>query len=158
MLFKIHLLIVSVIIIVIYIVMQVISVPKQQPQIQPITETIKISPYNIIISHASWGLNCLDSSLDRNAETEGSYTQPSKSNSKIKDDNVISKVSQLCNGKPKCAIALNPSALGEDPLPTCGYKKLQIEYRCFSIDRIRKIEANEAVLTINCDAQFDNPS
>ena len=70
---------------------------------------------------------------------------------------MLYSISNLCNGKNKCDILIDSNALGGDPLPTCGYKILEIEYRCFTIDRIRKASANDGVLTIDCDKQFSTP-
>ena len=74
--------------------------------------------------------------------------------SKIKEDNVRSAVSNLCNGKAVCDIPLDTATLGDDPLPICGSKILQIEYRCFSIDKLRIAKAATGAISIDCDKQL----
>ena len=121
------------------------------------TVTTTLSPrssYSITVERASWGLNC-------NSVYNDKYNSPSKSeeaNSNVtKEDNVLYKVSILCNGKSKCDIPINTDVLGADPFPGCGYKNLQIEYRCFSVDRLRKGKAAEGFLIIDCDKELGNP-
>ena len=66
------------------------------------------------------------------------------------DDNVLTAVSNICNGKEKCDILIDPTVLGEDPLPSCMSEMLQIEYRCFSFDRIWVAKSQAGTLSINC--------
>ncbi len=116
---------------------------------------IKASPYKITIERASWGMNCQTAKpTDQNNPT---YLESDDTRHKIKENNVLDNVSTLCNGLSQCDVLINPNVLGEDPIPTCMHKILQVEYRCFSVDRLRKISAKEDVLSIDCDKQLSIP-
>jgi hypothetical protein len=120
-----------------YVIMNILTTPKQGNPLG--TESlIENSSYKIKIEHANWGLNC-HNSTNKN------------------EDNVLDRVSQICNGRSKCAIAINTSTLGEDPVLGCGYKILKVDYRCFTVDRLNSIKAKEGALLIDCDKQFSNP-
>ncbi len=151
--FKIHLLVISIIILTFYFITQIFMTHKLEPQSNT-PSLIKGSPYTITIERASWGANCHIAPTDKN---NNSYLQSDDVNKKTKENNVIKSVAQLCNGKAKCDILINPNTLGEDPFPACMYKILQVEYRCFSVDRLRKKEATEGVLAIDCDKHFSVP-
>ena len=128
----------------------------EKPQPVQTSQPLVISPYTITISRASWGLNCrVDSENESNNDLDTSFGDVNAG--KIKDNNVFSSISQLCNKKSRCDIVIDPRVLGEDPLPTCMYKELQIEYRCFSVDRLRKLKATEGIAIIDCDKQLGNP-
>ncbi len=149
--FKAHLIIVSIIIIMIYGIIHLFMLNKAEPV--TIASLIERSPYNITVERASWGLNC-------NSPYNEKYvynSQPEEVRNVVKEDNVLYKVSLYCNGKSKCDIPISVDALGEDPAPTCGYKSLQIEYRCFSVDKLRKAKAFEGVLSIDCDRELGTP-
>lgn len=120
-----------------YVIMQILMMPKQEHE-STTKSLVENSPYAIKIEHAHWGLNC--------------HTSENKN-----VDNVLNRVSQICNGQSKCDILINTNMLGEDPVPNCGYKILQVEYRCFSVDRLHSIKAKEGGLSIDCDKQFSNP-
>ena len=129
--FKIHLLIITIIVTVLYLVWVFVASQSSEPVIIQQSPT---SQYNISIAHASWGMNCRTSfsyagGIDAMGQVDNDVDL-----SKIKEDNVRSAVSNLCNGKAVCDIPLDTATLGDDPLPICGSKILQIEYRCFSID------------------------
>lgn len=109
------------------------------------------SKYTIMIERASWGLNCRTST---DKSVGGNYVQSNNNDTEIKENNVLYRVSQLCNGKSKCDILIDPAVLGNDPFPNCGYKALQVEYRCFSIDRLRNSTVSGGILTIDCDKEF----
>ena len=120
---------------------------------------IIISPYSITVSSASWGLNCRDYYARRNyGKTQGYNNQDdidaiAAALSKIKENNVLYKVSQLCNDKSQCEIAISTSVLGDDPIPNCGYKELRVEYRCFAVDRLRRAKSANDAIRINCDQE-----
>ena len=149
--FKAHLLIVSIIIVMIYGIIHIFMMNKSEPAATAILK--ERSPYNITVERASWGLNCNSPYNDK----YNSNTQSEESRSVVKEDNVLYKVSIYCNGKPKCDIPISSDALGGDPAPSCGYKNLQIEYRCFSVDKLRKAKAIEGFLSIDCDRELGNP-
>lgn len=136
-----------------YFITQIFMTHKLEPQIAT-PSLIKSSPYTITIERASWGANCHIALTDKN---NNSYLKSDDANNVVKENNVIEAVSQLCNGKAKCDILISPNTLGADPFPACMYKILQVEYRCFTVDRLRKIQATEGVLVIDCDKQFSTP-
>lgn len=146
--FKIHLLIVAVIIIGMYAITQFFIA---KPGASPVIHAASLSPYIISIERASWGANCQSPFSENNGSDNSS-----KSSNQLKnmDNNVLYNVSQLCNAKSKCDIPIDQNFLGQDPLPSCGYKKLSVEYRCFSVDRLHKQEEREGIMRIDCDKQF----
>ncbi len=151
-----HLLIISVIITVLYVITQVFMATEKQPVVVSSEQSAPISAYNLTISSASWGLNCkalYTNRINSKNSANNNFDEESDEREKIKDNNVLYIVSQLCNGKPKCEIPIDPSVLGEDPFPSCGYKELQVEYRCFSVDKLRRMKATDGILTIDCDKQ-----
>jgi len=133
-----------------YVVIQLFMTNKP-PSAQP-SQTLVISPYAISIYTASWGLNCREFTKN-GADTEYNTTNNADID-KLRENNVLYQLSKICNGKPSCNIAVSPTMLGEDPMPSCGYKELQIEYRCFSVDRLRKIKTDESSVIIDCDKQL----
>ena len=136
-----------------YIITQVLMAKKPEPPVAlPLVEK---SPYSIAIENASWGLNCRIPSSDKNKSD--SYLQSDDNKMTVKENNVLYTVSNMCNGKSSCEILIDPIVLGGDPLATCGYKILEIEYRCFTIDRLRKTTGTDGALIIDCDKQFSTP-
>jgi hypothetical protein len=106
------------------------------------------------ITRASWGLACNSTSYgaDASQTSSESFAQGNHvDNNLIKENNLLQKVSELCNGKPSCQFRVSPEILGTDPAPNCINKVMEVEYRCFSYDRpwIIKV-SNNKVLTINC--------
>jgi len=142
--FKFHLLIVSIIIIALFGIIKLMVNKSQQPQQVVVVET---SPYKISIERADWGANCKN--IVANKRTDN-YLQPSDPR-KSTENNVLEPVKNICNDKPACDIPISGDALGGDPLPECGYKILQVEYRCFAIDRLRISKASEGSIVIDCD-------
>ncbi|MEZ5691484.1 MAG: hypothetical protein R3D71_07460 [Rickettsiales bacterium] len=159
--FKIHLIVVVIISLVLLLAAKMIVPAPEQNTPTPVNNPTSLSPYKIVIERASWGLNCLKSKLyQKQNNTENSYNYYDDSNDKgnRKENNVLYRVSQLCNGKSKCDFPINTYNLGEDPFPTCGYKILHVEYRCFEIDRLRVLETKNNQLNIDCDAMLgDHP-
>ena len=141
--FKIHLIIVSVIIVIVYLTWQLMSVPPAPvvPAAKP-----KTSTYSISIAHATWGRECaIESNGASDAFRGAASTNP------LREDNVLVRVNELCSGRVICEIPLNSAALGEDPAPDCLSKTLEVEYRCFSYDRPWTVTASSGKLVINCD-------
>lgn len=132
--------------------MQLLMMPKHERQTT--TSLIEKSPYAITIESASWGINCRTYTTDTSEKDP--YLQQTSNEPKLKENNVLFKLSQLCNGRVKCDISLESGVLGSDPSPDCGYKRLQVEYRCFTVDHLRKIDSAENTVTIDCDKQFSN--
>jgi hypothetical protein len=126
-----------------------------KPAASPATQAVSNSPYTISIEQASWGANCQSPFSSSNNNDDNSYEKTNQL--KSRENNVLYNVSQLCNAKSKCNIPINQNFLGQDPLPSCGYKTLLVEYRCFSVDRLRKLEEREGIMSIDCDKQFSSP-
>ena len=99
------------------------------------------------VDTASWGVNC-----------NSIYVAPTVINGKaqppvtVHTNNVLRRVSALCNGKTGCEIPVSASTLGDDPLPNCD-KHLVVEYRCFTFDKIHRLDKKDkATLEIDCNA------
>lgn len=149
--FKIHLLIITVIVAMLYLVRVFVASQSSEPVI---IQQAATSQYSISIAHASWGMNCRASfGYAGGGDTMGQVGSDVDF-SKIKEDNVLSAMSNLCNDKMSCDIPLNTATLGDDPLPVCNNKILQIEYRCFSIDKLRIAKAATGTISIDCDKQL----
>lgn len=143
--FKIHLLVISGIIIMVFIISKVLVSNKVETEQSAIT-VVKKSPYTITIENASWGMNCLHFPQPEHDDTKSGNTID------LKENNVIYPISRLCNGNPKCDIAVDSNFLGE-PMVACP-KALEVEYRCFNVDRLRKAKASDGIITIDCDKQL----
>lgn len=143
--FKVHLLIISVIIIAVYIIAHILAANKVEPA-QSELPVVKTSPYAISIENASWGLNC------KIVSSGGDNVKPDNAID-IKENNVIYPVSRMCNGNSRCEIPLDSNYLGE-PMAGCA-KILEVEYRCYNIDRMRTARASDGVMTIDCDKQLN---
>jgi hypothetical protein len=138
--FKLHLIIVSVIIVLVYLAGKIfLTVPL--PATTPMST--KKSPFSIAITHATWGLNCRYR-LTEGMENDDGFVKD------IRVDNALKKVSELCNDKPSCTIAINENTLGRDPYPGCFEKELDIEYRCYSFDRPWRVRGNSGTISIDC--------
>ncbi len=158
--FKVNLFIMSVIAVSLFLIIRIFLTEEPKPvQVAPPPKPVVVSPYSITISSASWGLNCRDYYTKRNYGKTQGYNNADDDDalatalSKIKENNVLYKVSQLCNDKSQCEIAISTSVLGDDPLPNCGYKELRVEYRCFAVDRLRKAKSANETIRINCDQE-----
>ena len=119
------------------------------------------SPYAIEIHRASYGLACRDfydvnaDGLAGQAETANPYGDKKDPEGNIKENNVLEAVKKICDGKAACSFTVEPKTFNFDPYPACSYKDLRIDFRCYNIDRLRRIAGEEASLTsIDCDAIF----
>lgn len=123
--------------------MYFVSQTLLQPKPKTITtETAPASRYFLSIIDASWGANC-----DANSSRKGyQSSKPSP-----KENNVLSVVSNMCNGKPSCDIPVDSEQLGIDPDPSCGYKMLQVNYRCFLVDKLHTVEMPNGTMSIDCE-------
>lgn len=101
----------------------------------------------IAITHASLGLNCRGAMVSNTAAqpATGKETVPA-----LREDNVFSAVSLMCNGKTECTVSATDSALGKDPAPDCTPKTLEIEYRCFSYDRPWSVKSSGGSVKLEC--------
>lgn len=107
------------------------------------------SPYAIQIVRASYGLNCLYN-YGRAPAAATPDSLPAAENSAdlppLRENNVLERLSAFCNLKTRCPLKSDPAWLGFNPAPGCYNKQLSVEYRCFSYDRLRHkiLEVNEA--------------
>src|SRR5687768_9678856 len=110
--FKVHLLIVSVMIVVVYLVWGAIKTLRELAAVQDSAK----SAYSITITHASWGLNCPLMGNDMNT-LDKAYAKkhPAGKTAKPYEDNVLSIISELCNGKETCDIAVSADMFGDLP-------------------------------------------
>ena len=101
------------------------------------------SPYNIIIVRASWGLNC----LERFASAD-----------QISENNIQQPIINLCNGKAECIISISEANKVFNFLPECTDKVMEVDYRCFSFDRLRSVKASNGQLELKCSNLVVNSS
>lgn len=137
---KIHLLIITAIILVIFLIWLVLfgDVEKKQP--------IVVSPYVVHISRATYGEACKNMAY---LSTNVPYTAEKKSD--FKPNNVLETVGKLCNGQVTCNIPVNDKTLEFSSEISCSNKILDVEYRCFTVDRLRKESQYEnKELVIDC--------
>lgn len=97
----------------------------------------QVSPYNITVVRASWGLEC--------------NGQEGLASNAVSENNVRDKVSALCNGKTECLIPVDSRVLGNDPAPKCYNKQLSVDYRCFAFDRLQSIKSQGGDLVVKCE-------
>lgn len=128
----------------VYIITHIISSNKIE-SVQSALPVVNTSPYAITVENADWGLNC------KTIQQDNDNLKPDNAID-IKENNVIYPVSRLCNGNSKCDIEVSSNFLGE-PMSGCA-KILEVDYRCFNIDRIRTAKASGGVMSIDCDKQL----
>ena len=142
-------------------VVYTIAAPKPAPA--PVLEPQ--SSHAIEVYQATWGLRCNDEitrALQRRQfapveKDEKGQVIPPKPLALVQPNNVLSPVSEACNGKLACQIDASPERLGVDPLESC-YKELNVQYRCFTYDRLQIAKAEQGTtLTIDC-RENANPS
>jgi len=143
--FKVHLIIISCIVIVVLLVWQ--FMPHSAAPV-PDNAAMK-QTYSIAITHASWGLNCKNTAVNSDNSREA-FLNKSGANNKLHADNVLSQVSHLCNGATSCNVKGDETTFGSDPAPDCNDKMLEIEYRCFSYDRPWNVKSATTV-NISCE-------
>lgn len=103
----------------------------------------------IQIAKATWGKNCnsqIEALHQSNAMAEDGVPLPEI----VRDNNALRIVSSLCNGKDQCQFAVDPAVLGFNPMAKCR-KAIEVEYRCFDIDRSKTVTSEDrGVVAINC--------
>ncbi len=103
----------------------------------------------IQISDATWGENCngyIKAVREQAKQRSSSEPVPEL----VRKNNVLRTVSSYCNGHEICDIPAVASSFNVEAIPACD-KILSVEYRCFVIDRVHKVTAEEGrTLTINC--------
>jgi len=143
--FKIHLIIISCIIIAMTLSWEFMHNSPTQPDTAP----AKLQ-HSLSITHASWGLNCRDIVVNSDT-TQNAFLNKHDGNSRLHEDNVLGTVSRLCNGNMNCDVPVDESSLGSDPAPACPSKVLEIEYRCFSYDRPWIVKISSGTASLHCD-------
>lgn len=146
--FKIHLLIVSVIILVVYLVWGISrSTPDTGSSIADTKPT-----YVISVTHASWGLNCPDIAGNDDILDKAYVKKSDLANKRPYQDNALAIVSDYCNSKTDCDIPLSGELFKGMAPKQCSEKKLAVEYRCFTYDRPWRAEASniDGMLSITC--------
>lgn len=120
------------------------------------------------VASASWGLNCnafiadakqarANAPLAKNAQGQVVAQAPLKD---VTPNNVIDPAKKLCDGKISCEILATSEVLSLDPIDNC-FKKLNLSYRCFEMDRLTTTETNQGeLLKIDCTpiATVDAPA
>lgn len=146
-----HLMIVSLLILSIFMGWKLFPAPKTE-----VSSAASQSPYSITIISASLGLNCSKMGFvnEQSSRDPFANSNPPSSND-LKLNNVLPKVSELCNGKVRCEIKNSEAILGINTKTFCINKQLEVEYRCFSFDRPWVLKAlAEETIAIDCtDAQ-----
>ena len=146
--FKFHIIVVSSLIFIMIVAWVVLS---NKPAVVAASKT-ENSTYSVTITHASWGLNCLQAEEGGYGVQQATPLYLNEKNSQtLKPDNVLVKVSALCNGKLTCTIPIKPEILGTDPAPDCFSKLLEVEYRCFSFDRPWTVHSGKEDIKIDCN-------
>lgn len=139
---KTHIMALSVILVTVLLGWQLVGGPKPAAPADPLSE------HFIEIIRASWGLNCAGGPsriAAANNNPNANATNP------LRENNVLVKISNLCNGKTSCVVNNTPEELGTDIAPECMDKLLTVEYRCFSFDRPWSASAkNRGTIAIDC--------
>lgn len=109
--------------------------------ITPLTTTSKET---LMVSRATWGENC-------NSLIEASSEEDIQGQQLVEINNVLSNVSGICNGIPKCKFPVNTSSLGDSPVAkrfSCR-KHLIVEFRCNKLDvpsQVTAVDGDTAIL------------
>ena len=114
----------------------------------PIAAVQQVSDRYIQLDNATWGRNC-----DPYVADAVQKWQPKPGDSKphlAADNNALSALSALCDGKTACRFAATSSTLGDEPLASC-IKQLTLRYRCFATDRLTIKEFGQGeTVTLDC--------
>jgi hypothetical protein len=155
--YKTHALAISVISAVIVVIYIIVS-PKTAPPIE-----LKPTNRYVRIMSATWGENCNLFIEEANAKKasqglakdEHGNAIPTTQLKKVMPDNALEAVKGFCEGRIYCESAIKSATLGIEPAATC-FKKLDVTYRCFDVDRLHtlSIDQNES-LTIDCSKPVD---
>lgn len=158
---KIHATAISIICVVI-VVMYLIVGPKAPPPADPNPQGDRA----IEIYSATWGETC-NQFIDnpRRARDNQPPQKDAKGNiipqpklERVLPNNVLTAVSQHCNGKLTCSVTATSDELGVEPLANC-FKRLKLSYRCFNYDRLWPIELNQGdSKTIDCHVTTTTPT
>jgi hypothetical protein len=150
MAFKIHLIIVSIVIVIMYVGWRVHVASTVVPEARTITKTT----YNISIIHASWGLNCPLFVDGKSNSLDQAYVQDKSNTNKPHADNVLKQVSESCNGKETCSITASDDVFGDILPKDCTERQLDVEYRCYAFDRPWREQTTSNSLEIDCTLKY----
>lgn len=102
----------------------------------------------LVTVSATWGENCNDYIASMSGAN--TYNHQAGALSPIKRDNVLRRVSTICDAKKACAFPINAEMLGPDPAPGCT-KALTMDYRCSETGVTTRITAyTGSELSIDC--------
>lgn len=127
--------------------------------------TPKSGERQVRIYSASWGLNC-NEEIDRLAnDGPATYQRDDKGNvlppkrySKVAPDNVLERVSLLCNNHYSCEIRADSDLLGINPIDVC-YKDLVVTYRCEAFEPPKTLTLNQGdTQIIDCQKPAHAPA
>ena len=150
---KFHVIAISLICVIIAVIYQLTGANAPAPAAQGNGRSIRIHS-------ATWGLNCNSYILTaKQAQANAPLKKdargqiiPGKPLQPVVLNNVLDTVKKLCEGKPVCEFFTSNEALGLDPVEGC-FKKLDVQYRCFTSDRLTITQANQGeLLKLNCTA------
>lgn len=153
-----HLIVITLIILSVFSVWQVMIEPPPAP-VTPPTSVTTVKAKVIDIVRASWGMEC-NTLLDEITNTDTYISaygglipdNPAEAREKLKENNVLDIVKAKCNGKVECEITNSIEYMETDLAPFCYEKLLEIEYRCFSFDKLRKTLVGPLLSrTIRCE-------
>jgi hypothetical protein len=132
-----HIAFVSLIIMVIFLIWKMTRIEAQEKP------AVVISGYAIEVVRASYGLECGQSD-NRKSSNSGPYANSGdgKNQSNLpKENNILSLVSNRCNSRVQCEVMANPKDFPNAPV--CSASTLTIEYRCFMLDKLRRVTARD---------------
>ncbi len=121
-------------------------------------QTPQIGDRYVRVVSATWWLNCnpFIEEAKRARETtalpkdEKGNIIPQEPLKAMVLDNVLTAAKTICDGKLSCDVMATSEVLGLDPMESC-FKKLNLNYRCFEMDRLRITETSQGErLTIDC--------
>lgn len=119
----------------------------------------------IQIYSATWGQNCNPYIAQENAFRQQLRLQPQRLEQlppeerpdsldplpMVSHDNVLISVGERCNGQVTCSFDATSENVEHEPLASC-FKHLKIDYRCFTVDRLRSVSLGQSeTLTIDCN-------
>lgn len=128
----------------------------------------------IQIYNATWGTNCnpyINAAMKaQKQQSLKGKAQPQENNTIAPDapietdlkpatlNNVLTAVSDRCNGRLACDMLVTSENLGLEPMVSC-FKRLLVSYRCFELDRLWNLDLGQGEnLVINCRTDADEAS
>lgn len=141
---KTHIAFIALIILVVFLIWKMVQVaPEEKPP-------LVISGYAIEVVRASYGLECNSSLKYRPSTVTDPYAGQDNTRNLIRENNVLTPISSRCNGQVRCNVKAEPLDFGKD-IANCAGATLQVEYRCFMLDRLRRsIASSGEMVVIDC--------